>query len=253
MTYYITHMPAYQSLFGCAQIGLESAVFEKTTWLCPEGAQGLASCACFKPVISALITSTLASYVEEECSDFTPDDRVSEALEAFAEYCSAAAGDTTVSVTQSVTDAYPLARPTNTRDGPTNTGTAVPCEEDDEQEKCKDDGPGNRTAVLAGSITGGVIFSILMISFAVWYKIRQRRKQTAEMRQAAGGSTDPNPDHKSWYSQGATATEYDGRPVSELPSQSHPSELYVDRSEWGWQPQQQHQQQQQQPQQGQQY
>lgn len=250
VTYYITHMPQFHSLFGCAQLGIEDAVEEKSTYYCPTGAQALASCACFKPVISASMTSLLASYVESRCSDQTPEDRVSEALQVFGDYCSAAAGKKTIdSITQSVTESFPLARPTGVvTGGPTNTGTPVSCDEDETQDKCNGGSSGvNKKAVIAGSVVGGVAFIALVIVIA-WFLRRKRRQARQDV--STQGYTDPNDSsyvtndaHKSWQSQGGVLPEYDGRPVSEMPSEAQPSELYVAREEWG---RQQHEQQQQQ-------
>lgn len=233
VTYYIDAMPQYSSLSACAQLGLSSAIFDRTSYYCPTGAQGLASCACLKTAMSATITSTLSELVDEECGD--DEERLSEAMDAFGFYCSAVKGEETLTVTQSVTETFPLLRPSEA----VTTGarsTSEPCE-DGGQDECGGEGrgggsSGNRTGIIAGAVIGGVALIALLIGIGWFIRGRKRRAGTRTGSGTQGQYSDPNSAHKDWKS-GNYISEHDGRPVSELPTETQPSELYVERSEWG--------------------
>ncbi|KAM0449146.1 hypothetical protein ACHAO4_007808 [Trichoderma viride] len=193
MTYHITALPQFKSLRTCAQSGVASAILDQTDLYCATGPQALASCVCLKSGMSGIISSILTSSVKWNCDNTATAD-VTSALDVFAYYCSAAAKEVVVSVTDTATETYP--HPTN-RDtalpsGPTETGSSgsgrsssggsSPSQSGKDGSSSGGDGGGNsssinKTAVIAACVLGGVVL-IAGIGLVAFFVRRKRNRQT---------------------------------------------------------------------------
>lgn len=91
ITYYITDLPAFDSLAPCAATAVSEVVQGLTETYCQSAPNALASCACFKDQNSAAVSSAIVSGVEYECASTASAD-VTSAVELLNYYCSAAAG-----------------------------------------------------------------------------------------------------------------------------------------------------------------
>jgi hypothetical protein len=92
LTYYISDMAEYSSLAPCAQSAVYyQAMYSMTNTYCPSQPGALASCACAKGGMSALVNSGLTKGVTDSC-DSTASADITSALAVFDFYCSAAKG-----------------------------------------------------------------------------------------------------------------------------------------------------------------
>ncbi|PNP39236.1 hypothetical protein TGAMA5MH_08913 [Trichoderma gamsii] len=192
MTYHITALPQFKSLRTCAQSGVASAILDQTENYCATGPQALASCVCLKSGMSGRVLSELTSSVKWNCDNTATAD-VTSALDVFAYYCSAAAKEVVVSVTDTATETYP--HPTN-RDtalpsSPTETGSSgsgrgssggsSPSQSGKDGSSSGGEGKDNsssinKTAVIAACVLGGVVL-IAGIGLVAFFVRRKRNRQ----------------------------------------------------------------------------
>ncbi|KAE9380440.1 hypothetical protein N431DRAFT_395306 [Stipitochalara longipes BDJ] len=93
VTQYITDLPAFANLGGCAQSAISYAVQPLTGSICPPAASLLASCACIKDQNSLYISEKINTYIGQMCGTTHTEDSTS-AQAVFSGYCGMEAGTT---------------------------------------------------------------------------------------------------------------------------------------------------------------
>ncbi|CAG9982499.1 unnamed protein product [Clonostachys byssicola] len=204
MTYYISALPQFQSLRGCAQTAVGSAFEYQTMSLCAPGPQALASCICIKSGMKSLVSSSLTSSVKYYCSSTATAD-VTSALSVLEYYCSAAESKVVATVAQSVAESYPTVEsrtgPTSSNPTQTSSSTGSVGGGDNSGNKSSDNNSSSttqggskvsQTAIIAAGVLGAVV-AIGAIGALGWFIRRKKLKKEAEKDNNPGTSPPDRP------------------------------------------------------------
>lgn len=225
VTYHITALPQFSALESCARSGISSAVLrvrispvwhppwpaacvvakvgQQTEYYCLPGPQALASCVCIKDGMRKRMTSVVSSEVADYCDIMGSGPVVTSAVSLFEMYCDAAEDKTTLSAGESLTDPLSsLATAVNTGGGsdPEETGAGEEADGDGSSAggsggsggsgSSGSSGGSNKTAIIAGSVVGGVVG--LAIIAAIAFIVRRRHNRSKAAADAAAGAGAPN-------------------------------------------------------------
>ncbi|KAL2214397.1 hypothetical protein CC79DRAFT_146151 [Sarocladium strictum] len=174
MTYYITGLPAFSALKECGRSAISSAVLDKTTRLCPDGPQALASCICIKEGMVHDVYADMTAKVKGRCG-YDDDDTVNSAIDVFNYYCSAAEGKVTTKVTDTARQKYPTAvggAGVEGGPGPTQTDAR-------DGDNRTSGGDSVAPGVIAGAVVGSVVGIALIVGGTFWF-LRHRKINAAE-------------------------------------------------------------------------
>ncbi|CAM1505771.1 Fc.00g114080.m01.CDS01 [Cosmosporella sp. VM-42] len=201
MTYYITGLPEFKSLRGCAQSGVSSAIMEQSSWLCGSGPQELASCACIKSGMFNYVSSLLTEGVKGYCDNTATAD-VTSALDLLKYYCSAAESKVVVTVKDAVSQTYPTADTASAAgSGPGKTGAAKTSSINQETGAAGngssnandgEDSTGVSIAPIAGGVAAGV--AVVALGLGVFFFLRrrqQKQKRGEQIPSSQDGNTFP--------------------------------------------------------------
>jgi hypothetical protein len=100
VTYYMTDLPNYSAMAGCAQSAMSYEMRSLINSLCPAAPMAVVSCACAQDNNSGAFSAALVTNVKYSCGSTASDD-VSSALSVFDVYCNAGKGLVTPTVTAS--------------------------------------------------------------------------------------------------------------------------------------------------------
>jgi len=203
---------------------------QQMSWNCATGAQALASCVCLKSGMRGRVSSTLTSDVKAYCSSTATDD-VTSAMAVFDFYCSAADKKVVATGADSVSETQPTAMSRTGATSPNASKTAGPSgtgggsgssDSKDTNGGSGGSGGGNKTAIIAASVLGGVV--AIGIVAAIVFFIRHRRRKQARGEQIPGP-----PDDNQGKSELDGKSDWTGRigspastnPMPELHTPSH--------------------------------
>lgn len=164
---------------------------QQSSWLCGKGPQELASCACLKPGMYKIISSSLTEKVKDYC-DEPHGGNITSALDVFRYYCSAAKDLVVATVSHSASQSHPtsssssstyttskaISRMTGSAGAIATSTTAKESSSSGEAEKKNDSD--TRIAPIVGGVAGAVVLSALGVGLFLVIRRERQRKSRGE-------------------------------------------------------------------------